>query len=512
VPAIPPEAHVRVFGSRAFFRLWLAQVVSSLGDWIGFVAVVALAQRIGGSSPEAAIALVMSARLIPGFFLSQFAGVLVDRWDRKKVMVCCDIGRGLVLATLPFIHTVWGLVLASLLLEIGTLFWAPAKEASVPNLVPADQLTTANSLSLVAAYGTFPIASFVFAMLTAVAGGLKEVPGLGFLGVNRETLAIGVDVCTFFLSAVMIATLPLTKPRRDPLDTEKIGIGSVVHDLKEGWHFIFLNAKVRAVMIALGTGLIGGGMVVPLGPVFADEVLHSGATGFGLLLTALGTGMAIGVVLLSAPEEAPERDGLHRAVLGAGITLIIGASMSTLAPAFLAILGMGVFTGSVYVLGFTILHETVEDDLRGRTFSALYTLVRFCLLMAFALAPLLAGGLNRFSNRVFGGSVEIRVHRRACPACASRSGSPERSSSPRSPRHPLASLGEHHRPHPRSVRGRFIALEGGEGSGKSTQAKLLAADLGALATFEPATPRWAERSAGCSRSAPPPSTIAPRPS
>ena len=99
--------------------------------------------------------LAHSAPLIPGFFLSQFAGVLVDRWDRKKVMVCCDIGRGLVLATLPFIHTVWGLVLASLLLEIGTLFWAPAKEASVPNLVPADQLTTANSLSLVAAYFTF---------------------------------------------------------------------------------------------------------------------------------------------------------------------------------------------------------------------------------------------------------------------------------------------------------------------------------------------------------------------
>ena len=59
---------------------------------------------------------------------------------------------------------------------------------------------------------------------------------------------------------------------------------------------------------------------------------------------------------------------------------------------------MGVFTGSVYVLGFTILHETVDDDLRGRTFSALYTLVRFCLLIAFALAPLLAGALNRFSQ------------------------------------------------------------------------------------------------------------------
>ncbi|HTN81681.1 MAG TPA: MFS transporter [Acidimicrobiales bacterium] len=407
-PPIPPGDHVRVFGSRAFFRLWLAQVVSSLGDWIGFVAVVALAQRIGGSSPEAAIALVMAARLVPGFFFSQLAGVLVDRWNRKTVMVVCDVCRGFVLATLPFIHTVWGLVLASLLLEIGTLFWAPAKEASVPNLVPPDQLTTANSLSLVAAYGTFPIASFVFAMLTAVAGGLKALPGFGFLDVNRETLAIGVDVCTFFLSALMIATLPLTKPRRDPLDEGKIGIGSVVHDLKEGWHFILMNPKVRGVLLALGTGLIGGGMVVPLGPVFAEEVLDSGATGFGLLLTALGTGMAIGVILLSAfQKKLPKAMVFTASVLGAGITLILGASMSTLLPAFLAILGMGVFTGSVYVLGFTILHETVDDDLRGRTFSALYTLVRFCLLLAFALAPLLAGALNRFSENQLGGDIEI---------------------------------------------------------------------------------------------------------
>ena len=407
-PLLPPGGHVRVFGSRAFFRLWLAQVVSSLGDWIGFVAIVALAQRIGGSSPEAAIALVMSARLIPGFFFSQFAGVLVDRWNRKKVMVTCDIGRGLVLATLPFIHTVWGLVLASFLLEIGTLFWAPAKEASVPNLVPADQLTTANSLSLVAAYGTFPIASFVFAVLTAVAGGLTEVPGLGFLDINRETLAISVDVMTFFLSALMIATLPLTKPKRVLSATGKVGIGSVVQDLKEGWHFIFINPKVRAVMLALGTGLIGGGMIVPLGPVFAEEVLASGPTGFGLLLTALGTGMAIGVVLLSAfQKKIPKAMVFTASVVGAGIALIIAASMSTLAPAFLAILGMGVFTGSVYVLGFTILHETVDDDLRGRTFSTLYTLVRFCLLLSFALAPLLAGALNRFSQNAFEGSVEI---------------------------------------------------------------------------------------------------------
>jgi dTMP kinase len=317
---------------------------------------------------------------------------------------------------LPFIDTVWGLVIASLLLEIGTLLWAPAKEASVPNLVPQDQLATANSLSLVAAYGTFPIASFVFAVLTVGAGGLAEVPGFGFLDVNRETLAIGVDVCTFFLSAVMIATLPLTKPKREPPASGKVGFGSVVADLKEGWHFIFINPKVRAVMVALSTGMIGGGMVVPLGPVFAEEVLGSGPAGFGLLLTALGTGMAIGVILLSAfQRKIPKATVFTASVLGAGISLFVAASMSTLPPAFLAILGMGICTGAVYVLGFTILHETVEDDLRGRTFSALYTLVRFCLLLAFVLGPLLSGVLNRFSMRVFDGSVEILTYTISLP-------------------------------------------------------------------------------------------------
>ena len=166
-----------LLGSTSFFRLWLAQVVSSLGDWIGLVAVLSITARVGGSSPEAAIALVMSARMIPGFFLASLGGVLVDRWDRKKVMVICDIGRGLVLATLPFVETVWGLFLVSLVLELLTLLWSPAKEASVPNLVEVDKLPAANSFSLAAAYGTFPVGSALFASLTKVSEWLGRNAG-----------------------------------------------------------------------------------------------------------------------------------------------------------------------------------------------------------------------------------------------------------------------------------------------------------------------------------------------
>ena len=110
----------------------------------------------------------MSARIVPGFFLGATSGVFADRFDRKKLMVGCNIGRAVVLVCLPFVDTVVGLVFASLLLECFTLLWTPAKEASVPNLVPPDHLTTANSLSLVAAYGTMPLAGAIFSVLASV--------------------------------------------------------------------------------------------------------------------------------------------------------------------------------------------------------------------------------------------------------------------------------------------------------------------------------------------------------
>src|SRR5690242_13165702 len=105
-----PPAFWRVFGTRSFFRLWLAQVTSSLGDWIGIIAILAIAARVSNGS-GAAVSLVMVARVVPGFFLATLGGVVVDRFDRRKVMVACDCGRAVLLATLPFIDTLLGLVL-----------------------------------------------------------------------------------------------------------------------------------------------------------------------------------------------------------------------------------------------------------------------------------------------------------------------------------------------------------------------------------------------------------------
>jgi dTMP kinase len=405
--------HVRLFGSPEFFRLWLVQVVSATGDWLGFSAIILLAARIGGGAGAGAISLVMAARIVPGFFFGPLAGVLVDRWDRKKVMVSCDIGRALVMVMLPFVSDVIGLVLASLALEVLTLLWSPAKDAEVPNLVPHDHLTTANSLSLAAAYGTFPFASLLFALLVGVSIWIGNIPGLGWLENNQMALAFYFNAITFLVAAWMIHRLPLSRKERRvraPLDDDsrRFDIKATLNELREGWREIFGNHTIRAVNIGLATGLIGGGMLIPLGAVFSTEVLDAGAAGYGLFTTALGFGVAVGVIGVSTLQKRlPQTTVFTSALFAAGISLFLAAASSSLGVAVVFVFVMGVSVGPVYVLGFSMLQQEVHDDMRGRVFSSLNTLVRFCVLISMVMGPLLAAILGQMSTAIVGGSISV---------------------------------------------------------------------------------------------------------
>jgi len=344
--------------------------------------------------------------MVPGFFLAPVGGVLVDRWDRKKVMVVCDLGRASVVATLPFVDTVFGLVMASLVLEVFTLLWSPAKEASVPNIVPAERLTSANSLSLGAAYGTFPIGTELFALLATAAERLQRVDALDPFRINPSSLAFYLDVVTFVASALMISTLALPEDtRRIRREATRIDWALTFHELREGWKFIFVTPVVRAVNVGLATGLMGGGMVVPLGTVFSITVLGAGDDGFGVFITSLGFGTALGVVVVSIFQSRLPKTNVFTAALFVGsAALFVASCASTLTVAAAGVAVLGVAAGAVYVLGFTLLHESVNDELRGRIFSALYSLVRMCLLLAFTLGPFLSELLDRTSRRWLDGS------------------------------------------------------------------------------------------------------------
>lgn len=411
-PSDRPGFHVRLFGSHEFFRLWLVQVISATGDWLGFSAIILLAATIGGGAGAGAISLVMAARIIPGFFFGPLAGVLVDRWDRKKVMVSCDIGRALVMALLPFVSDVIGLVLASLVLEVLTLLWGPAKDSEVPNLVPREHLTTANSLSLAAAYGTFPFASLLFALLAGLSVWIGNVPGLGWLESNQMAFAFYFDAITFLVSAWMISRIPLPKRERRVRSTaddeRRVDVKATLKELREGWDEIWKNHTVRAVNLGLATGLIGGGMLIPLGAVFSTEVLDAGAAGYGLFTTALGFGVAIGVVGVSIfQKRLPQTTTFTASLFIAGVSLFCAASSASLGAAVVFVGIMGIAVGPVYVLGFAMLQQEVADDLRGRVFSSLNTLVRMCVLIAMVAGPLLAAILGSFASTLINNRVDI---------------------------------------------------------------------------------------------------------
>src|SRR3954451_8135187 len=266
-----PDAPWRVFGSKTFFRLWIAQFVSSLGDWIGLIAVLAIANRVSNNS-GAAVSLVMTTRVLPGFLLGTVGGVIIDRFDRRTVMVLCDVGRAGLLVGLLFVGNLGGLLLISLGFEILTLLWGPAKAATVPNIVDEEPLSSANSLSLAASFGTFPIASIIFSLLAGVATVIGDFGIISSLKVDQEALALIVDAMTFLASAIIVYRLPI--PRRErAADAKRIDWTETFREIKEGLQFVGQHPMIRGVMLGLVVGLIGAGAMIPLGPSFPNEVL-----------------------------------------------------------------------------------------------------------------------------------------------------------------------------------------------------------------------------------------------
>jgi dTMP kinase len=404
-----PPAPWRVFSVPGFTRLFAAQVVSSLGDWTALLAVLSLANEVSTN----AVGFVMIARMLPGFLLAPLGGALVDRWNRKVVMVSADIGRACLIAVLPFWSNMAGLIVISFALELLTLLWGPAKDATVPNIVKdPDQLASANSLGVVAAFGTMPLGAVMFALLAAVASWLGGFEALDRFRVEQASLALWVDAGTFLLSAFLISGLAL--PRRGQPASTRPPPSQTWHDMVDGLRYIRANPLVRGVMIGLAGGLIGGGAIIPLGAVFADDILHADQSAFGFLTTALGVGAAIGVVtLLWLQRRLPRARVFTGAVITAGLALVVLAWVSTLAFAILLVAFFGAAAGCSYVTGFTLLQESVQDEMRGRIFATLYTVVRVCLLLALTIGPFVVTGFDAitglFSSEITVGSAHLAL-------------------------------------------------------------------------------------------------------
>ncbi len=369
-----------------FSRFWWASVVSSTGDWIAVFATIALGNAIAG---EAGVLLALMSRVLPGLLFGAFVGVITDRVDRRFLIVISDLGRAFLVPLLVFATTLPVLVGINLALEMLSLLGQPPRNAMVPRLVRPENLVTANSLVLGATYGTVPIGAglgWALSALPAVTlGGLVPDRNAGL------TLAFGFDSLTFLVSAALVASLPVMRSKLAEQNARTGAAGSprALQELWEGLRFFWVRRSVRRVIVGMTAALVGGGVMIVLGSPFVHDVLHADDTGFFAIITTMGVGAGLGIAFVSLYESRLLRRDLVFALslLATGTGLSAASVTSTVAgaSAWMAVFGFG--AGSAYVMGLTHLHEQVSDELRGRVFATMFSLMRVGLFIPMALAP-----------------------------------------------------------------------------------------------------------------------------
>jgi dTMP kinase len=480
-PAAPAQDETRsVLAIPAFRKLWNSMVFSSLGDWLGLLATTAMAQQLSGGSyatANFAIAGVFIARLLPAVFLGPIAGVIADRFDRRKLMVSADIIRAALYISIPLVNTYLWLYTAMILVECVTLFWSPAKEASVPNLVGKERLESANQASLLAAYGTAPVAAILFSLLTLFASAIESL--FPFSIGDSVDIALYANAATFAFAAFTIWGLKEIPKGAAANKTKDENVWKSLHD---GWKSVSETKLIRGLVVGMIGAFSAAGAVIGLARTFVGD-LGGGDAAYGVLFGAVFTGLAIGIAFGPKIFAQFSRRRLFGASLTtAGIFLVLLALIPNLVLAVFTVIFLGAFSGVTWVTGFTMLGMEVQDEVRGRTFAFVQSLIRITLVAVLAIAPAAAAAFGvhtyQIQNATFnfnGAQVTILI----AGLIASIIGYISYRQMKDRPSVSLwsdianALKGELGGITGAPTTGVFIAFEGGEGTGKSTQSKLL---------------------------------------
>jgi dTMP kinase len=491
---------VNVLSIRPFRRLWIATSLSSLGDWLSLLALTAeatiLAKR-GVAASSAAVSGVWLTSLLPALLLGPLAGAAADRLDRRINMIIGDVLRAALYVSIPlnlafgFVNELTWIYVVQFLASCASLFWTPAKDASIPNLVPPDKLEQANQYSLFTTFGTAPVAGVVFGLLALVGRSL---------GSDQVNLALYFNAVTFVVSALTIYALKELPKRKA---SARISAPSVAKTIWEGWKFLGQTPVVRGLVIGMVGAFAAGGVVIGLGPSYIKNTLDGGSAGWGAVFSAIFIGLAAGMFLgLRILRGFSRRRLFGLSIVGAAVPLVLIALIPNLVIVVFLVILLGALAGIAYVTGYTIVGTEVDDETRGRTFAFLQSGIRVILFAVIAIAPLLAAGFTALVHSTTGGNTLRIAHidyeavgynfvlllsaviavwlgvvsyqqmddRRGVPLRSDLFAVVRGEPFVPVPGHPNGTAARQ----PLQRRGLLIAFEGGEGAGKTTQARLLA--------------------------------------
>jgi MFS family permease len=371
------SSQLRLLRNRSFGLFWAGGLISMTGDWLLIVALPIYVYQLTGSATATAGAV--AARVIITLVVSPLAGVYVDRWDRKRVMVLANLLQALTLLPLLAFDSPGRLWLAYAVIAAQALlsvFAIPAELSLLPRLVPADDLQAANGLSTL---------SNNVARLAGPALGGVVAATLGLTG------AVWLDSGSFLLASVLCGLIVGTHRA-----TPGVARRHLLHELWQGIAVIWGSGMVRALMAIIAVIGVGEGIMGSLYAVFVADALHGGVREVGWLMSAQAVGGIIGGLAtgIFARRFAATRLLAVGLVLFGGLDLVLfnyPRWTDAFAPAIVLLVLVGIPGAVMTAAWFTLMQLEVADELRGRAVSVVLVLESGAMLIGAALAAAFTG-------------------------------------------------------------------------------------------------------------------------
>lgn len=355
--------------NRDYRRLWLSQVVSNFGDWFGLLAVYALITRYSDS--EFLLGLIIVVKMMSLASFSPFAGYITDRFNRRRLMIFCDLARGAVILGLLLVvsfETLWLAYLLTALQMMLSAIFEPAKTSSIPNVTTEEELVDANVLSAMSW-------SIIFTLGMGVGG-----VATSWLGTD---LVFIIDAASYGLSAWFIYRAHI--PQKEMSEEERRRTRNPFKGIAEGFRYLVSHKQVLRPALAKGCFTMFLGALTYMLILVSEEILLMGSMGLGLLYAARGVGTGIGPVI---GRRIFYRESWW--IWGMGLCMIFGGIMYSVVG-FTGSLGVMLFfvfiahaaSGANWVMSTVLLQRRTPDPYRGRIFSSEWLL--FTLAQSFSV-------------------------------------------------------------------------------------------------------------------------------
>jgi MFS transporter, DHA3 family, macrolide efflux protein len=367
IAALPAQ---RLSANRNFRLLWAGQFVSQLGDRLAMVAFPWLVYQKTGSAFSTGVVLALYT--LPYVLFGPFAGVVIDRFNKRRLMIVADLVRaGLVLTVALVAHPGLPFVFAiSFAMASVAVFFDPCKLSLLPDIVQRWQLVRANSL-------------------LTMGENLSDIIGYSVAGLVAyyfsTRIAFAADSGTFLVSGAALALMAYTPPVREATLRQARHVGA---EIMEGIRFLFGHRQLAANTVLVVAAVLGFGAAYPLTFLLAVDVLGQGTKAFGLMEAAVGVGYLGGSALLAGLGSRVRKGYAMTVGLGVmGAALVCVGLVQDLAAILVAFLALGVANAAALISIDTFFQETVPEHLRGRVWG-----VRFALTQGFYALSILVGG------------------------------------------------------------------------------------------------------------------------